>query len=110
MMVVASGVRTVSEASTLSPPSVESQSLSSSKWEREYAAFRKMLPKLLATHRGQYVAIHNGQIVGSGPVKLAVALDTLAKIGNEDIHVGFVSEAPEPPARSGVRRSARSGE
>jgi hypothetical protein len=74
------------------------------KWEREYEAFLRLLPQLLQSHRGQYVAIHNEQVVDSGDDNLDVALRTLAKIGNVDIHVGLVTDAPEPAYRSGIRR------
>ena len=36
-----------------------------SKGEREYQTFLRLLPQLLGTHRGQYVAIHDGQVVDS---------------------------------------------
>jgi len=74
------------------------------KWEQEYQAFRRLLPELLSTQRGRYVAVHEGQVVYSGADKLALALQVLAKIGNVAIHVGLVSEEPEPISRSGVRR------
>ncbi|NUQ65993.1 MAG: hypothetical protein HUU20_26325 [Pirellulales bacterium] len=73
-------------------------------WEYEYQAFLSLLPQLLTTHRNRYVAIHNGQVVDSGDEKLAVALRVLAKVGNVPIHVGLVTEEPEPVSRSGVRR------
>jgi hypothetical protein len=75
-----------------------------SKWEREQAAFRRLLPQLLATHRGKFVAVHGEQVVDSGDDKLTVALRVLASVGNTDIHVGLVSEDTPPIARSGVRR------
>ena len=33
------------------------------KGEREYRAFLRLLPQLLVSHRGQYVAVHEGQVV-----------------------------------------------
>ncbi len=79
-------------------------------WEREYQAFRRLLPALLRTHGGQYVAIHGEQVVDSGDDRLALALRVLHKVGNVPIHVGRVSEEPEPVSRSGVRRDmTRSG-
>ena len=63
-----------------------------------------LLPQLLATHRDKYVAVHNEQVVDSGDDKVALALRVLVKVGNVPVHVGRVSEKPEPMARSGVRR------
>jgi hypothetical protein len=99
----------MSDPITLPAPVVNLPPAPRTKWEREYQAFQRLLPQLLATHRGQYVAIHNEQVVDSGDDKLAVALRVLAKVGNVPIHVGFVSDGPEPIARSGVRRQKGSG-
>ena len=94
----------MSEPITLPAPAVDPITPPRSKWEREYEAFRRLLPQLLATHRGRYVAIHDGQVVGDGDDRLALALQVLAEVGNVPIHVGLVSEEPEPVSRSGVRR------
>jgi len=48
--------------------------------------------------------VHNEQVVDSGDDKVALALRVLVKVGNVPVHVGRVSEKPEPMARSGVRR------
>ena len=69
------------------------------KWEREYQAFRKLLPELLTTHRGKYVAVHEGKVIDSGDDRLALVFRALAKAGHVDIHVGLVTEQPEPPIR-----------
>jgi hypothetical protein len=81
---------------------------SASKWDREHAAFRRLLPQLLVTHRGKFVAIHGEQVVDTGDDKLALALRVLVKVGNIDIHVGRVTEEPTLIARSGVRREVQS--
>jgi hypothetical protein len=93
----------MNEPITLPAPVLELPTPPKTKWEREYQAFRRMLPQLLATYKGQYVAIHEGQVVGSGDDKLALALRVLTQIGNVAIHVGRVTEEAEPVARSGVR-------
>src|SRR5262249_3556079 len=91
----------VSGVNILPAPVLELPALPQTKWEREHQAFLQLLPQLLATHRGRYVAIHDGQVVGSGDDKLALALEVLGKIGNVPIHVGLVTEEPEPISRSG---------
>ncbi len=94
---------------TLPAPIVELAPPPRTKWEREFAAFREQLPHLLTAYRGKYVAIHDGQVMGSGDDKLALALRVLAQVGNVAIHVGLVTDEPAPVARSGVRREICSG-
>ncbi|HMF12518.1 MAG TPA: hypothetical protein VKE94_09440 [Gemmataceae bacterium] len=69
------------------------------KWRREQRAFRQLLPNLLASHRGLYVAIHEGQVVESGADKLAVASAAYARFGYVPIFVSLVSDQPPPPVR-----------
>jgi hypothetical protein len=97
----------MSESSVLSAEVVELPIAARTAWEREYQAFLQLLPVLLASHKGKYVAIHGGQVVDSGDDKLALALRVLHKVGNVPIHVGRVTEEPEPVCRSGVRREVR---
>jgi hypothetical protein len=73
------------------------------KFERERRAFYRLLPTLLATHRGQYVAIHDEQVVDSGTIRADVVFRALDRV-RADIFVGLVSEEPEPIERSGIRR------
>jgi hypothetical protein len=42
-------------------------------WMRERGAFHRLLPELLRDHRGEFVAIHEGRVVGSGVDKVEVA-------------------------------------
>ena len=69
------------------------------KWEREYQAFLRLLPELLKTHRGQYVAVHEGEVVDSGPDKIALALRAYQTHGYVPIYVGLVTTEPPPPVR-----------
>jgi hypothetical protein len=62
------------------------------KGEREFQAFLRLLPKLLATHRGKYVAIHDGQVVDTDTDDVALILRVQAKVGYVPIHVGLVTE------------------
>ena len=93
---------------TLPPPVIAMPPPPFNKWQREHAAFQRLLPRLLDTHRGKFVAIHDEQVVDVGDDKLALALRVLAKLGNIDIHVGLVIDAPAATiAHSGVRAEMR---
>jgi hypothetical protein len=74
-------------------------SLPEDKWHREKRAFHQMLAGLLATHRGQYVAIHEGKVVESGADKLEVGGRAYARFGYVPIFVSLVTDAPRPLAR-----------
>ncbi len=65
-----------------------------SKGEREYQAFLRMLPELLATHRGQYVAIHEGRVVDADADDIALIRRVHQRIGYVPIHVGLVTDQP----------------
>ena len=80
-----------------------------SKFEREKRAFFRLLPSLRATHEGQYVAIHDEQVVDSGPDQLEVVLRVQQRVGQVALYVHFVGDEP-PACRSGVVRDlSRSG-
>jgi hypothetical protein len=70
-----------------------------SKADREWLAFQRLLPTLLPTHRGLYVAIHNEQVVDSGDNELDLADRVWAKHGYVAIHVDLVTDEPQPPIR-----------
>jgi hypothetical protein len=95
---------------TLPAPVIDLTPPPRNKWEREFRAFQRLLPELLKTHRGKYVAIHEERVVDTGEEPLALALRVMARIGNIAIHVGHVTETPGPICRSGVRRHVRTGE
>jgi hypothetical protein len=56
------------------------------------------------TERGQYVAIHEERVIDRDRDDMALIGRVLAQIGNVDIHVGLVTDQPEPIYRSGVVR------
>ena len=76
-------------APVLKPPPSKNE-----KWEREYAAFLEMLPDLLQTHRGKYVAVHEGRVVDSDDDKIGLALRVYEKYGYIPIYVGLVTVTP----------------
>ncbi len=65
-----------------------------SKGEREYRAFLRMLPELLATHRGRFVAIHEGRVVDDDADDIALVRRVHKQIGYVPIHVGLVTNQP----------------
>jgi len=69
------------------------------KWEREHAAFLDMLPTLLLAYRGKYVAVHNGMVAAVGDDPVATAMETYTKVGYVPIHVGLVTDEPQPRFR-----------
>src|SRR4051794_22926589 len=83
-------------------PAPFSSGASGSKYDREYAAFRRMLPALMQTYVGQYVAIHEERVIASGAHRLTVVNEALAKAGNVAIHVGLVGPEFSPTSHSGV--------
>jgi hypothetical protein len=95
------------EGTALPAPNIVLTSEPRTKWVPEYQAFRKLLPELMKTHKGKYVAIHEGKVIDSGDNRLELVFRALAQVGNVDIHVGLVTDRPKPVFRSGVRRDVR---
>lgn len=89
----------MSTIDTLPAPELCFAAPADDKWERERRAFVRMLPDLLVTHRDQFVAVHQGQVVASGPEKVSVALQAYREHGQIPIYVGLVSDQPPLPAR-----------
>ena len=78
------------------------------KGEREYQAFLRLLPALLKTQRGQYVAIHDGQMVDCDADDIVLVKRVHAKVGYVPIHVGLVVES-QPIVRIPHYRECRTG-
>ncbi len=101
----------MSDATSLTLPAPALNcTVTNGKWQREHQAFLTLRPQLLATHLGQYVVVHNGQIVDSGPDDVALALRFFAQHGNVPVHIGLVTEAPDPSVRIPHYRQARLGD
>ena len=98
------------DTTVLLPPSVPWPPPPRSKWEREYRAFRRLLPQLLAAQSGRFVAIHDEQVIDADTDEMALILRVLGRVGNVDIHVGLVTERPERVYRSGVVRNLSTAE
>lgn len=79
------------------------------KWQRDYEVFLRLLPELLKTHRGQYVAIHDGQLVETGEDRVEVVLRVWDRFGYGPMHVGLVAEPPPAPIHIPHYRLYREG-
>jgi hypothetical protein len=62
------------------------------KWERERSAYWRLLPSLVSQYRDKYVAIHEGQVVGSGANQAEWALWVYRRFGYVPTYVGLVSD------------------
>ena len=69
------------------------------KWERERAAFLDLLPTFLPDYRGKYVAIHDGAVAAVADDPIAAAMEAYTKHGYVPIHVGLVTDQPQPLIR-----------
>ena len=63
-------------------------------FEQEAAAFESLKPSLLAQYLGQYVAIYQGQVVGSGDNRLTLVKEIYSRFGEVPCYVGKVSDKP----------------
>ena len=89
----------MSDTEIMAPPVIDSPLKSPTKFEREQAAFRRLLPQLLNDYRNKYVAIHDEQVVGSGDDLVTVALEAYNRHGYQPIYVDLVTDAPVRPIR-----------
>lgn len=86
-----------------SPPAQNSQ------WDEERAAFHRLMPSLLQTHRNRYVAIYHGKVVEEGDVLIEVARRAYARHGYVPIYVNLVTDRPVPSVRIPLTRSVANG-
>ena len=87
----------MAETLTLPAPALSTPPAAATKWEREYQAFIRLLPTLLQTHRGKFVAIHGEQVVHSGDDPIALIKHVHARYGYVPIHVDQVTDQPPAP-------------
>jgi hypothetical protein len=81
------------ERVTLLPaPEIVTGSIEETDWERERRGFQRLLPSLLATYPGQYVAVRDGAVVASGTDRITVALEAYRQVGYVPLYVGLVVE------------------
>jgi hypothetical protein len=76
----------------------------------EYQAFRRMLPELVRTHDGKYVAVSAGRVVASGTRPDVVEQQARSACGGAAVYIGFVAPPPPPGiVHSGVVRVVHDG-
>lgn len=99
----------MSDTEILAPPEIKPTHQSAGKFEREMAAFRRLLPGLLEHYRNQYVAIHGEEVIGSGDDILKVAHAAYEKFGYQPIYVDLVTDEPQPLVRIASPRVLSNG-
>jgi hypothetical protein len=81
------------------PAPVLNASPSQSKWEHERSAFLHLLPELLKTCPGQFVAIHERQVIDRDENLVSLAARVYARYGHVPIYTDLVQERPVTPVR-----------
>lgn len=87
------------ESEVLDAPDLAPYSVPTDVWQCEYAAFLQMMPDLLQTCRGQYVAVSGERVVAAAPTFEEAAQAAYARCGYVPLHVGHVTDAPAKPVR-----------
>ena len=98
----------MSDVTTLPAPDLDLKETKHSAWENERRTFFRLLPTLLATHQGQYVAVHLGRVIAEGVDQIEVALQAYALAGYVPIYVGLVTNDPPQLVRLPSPRLVRS--
>ena len=80
-------------------PDVSLTPIPDTKWKRELRAFHVLFPELLERFRDQFVAIHEGKVVGFGTDQIAVGLAAYRQFGAIPILVRRVTLEPPSVAR-----------
>lgn len=76
------------------PPPATPRSSRMTEWLEEKSAFERLLPKLAARHRGHYVAVSGGRVVGSDPDPDALFERLWVKLGGRTFFIGRVGGPP----------------
>jgi hypothetical protein len=89
----------MNDVDTLPPPDLRSEPTISAAWEGERRAFLRLLPSLLTTHEGQYVAVYHGGVIAEGQDQVEVAKLAYSRAGYVPIYVGLVTDERSRPVR-----------
>jgi prevent-host-death family protein len=63
-------------------------------WQAEQGAFERLLPRLERSHRGRYVAVHGGRVVGADADQDALFERLWRKLGGRTFFIGRVGGPP----------------
>ena len=63
------------------------------KWLREERAFFLMLPELLKTLRGKWVAIHEEKVIETGETMRSVLLNVRKRLPNTEVYIQYVEDS-----------------
>jgi PHD/YefM family antitoxin component YafN of YafNO toxin-antitoxin module len=72
----------------------KTRAVSDQAFERERAAFERLKPELLKTHRGKFVAVVNEQVVDMDTDRVKLVLRVYDRFGYRPIYVQLVEEHP----------------
>jgi len=97
------------ESEILPAPVINVPPRNDDKWERERSAFQRLLPDLMTTSRGKYVAIHEESVVETGDSSAETAQRAYAKFGYIPIFIGLVSNQGPRIVRFPSPRVERNG-
>jgi Family of unknown function (DUF5678) len=89
----------MSDVHTLPAPDLTRKRGADDAWEDERRAFLRLLPALVTTHRGRYVAVHKGSVIADGEDQIDVAMRAYSLAGYVPIYVGLVTNEPQEPIR-----------
>ena len=89
----------MSDVTTLPAPVLSLDGATQTAWEAERSAFLRLLPTLLASQEGRYVAVHQGRVIAAGPDQVDVARQAYAHAGYVPVYVGLVTAGPSRPVR-----------
>jgi PHD/YefM family antitoxin component YafN of YafNO toxin-antitoxin module len=70
----------------------KTRAVSNEAFERERAAFERLKPELLKTHRGKFVAVVNEQVVDMDTDRVKLVLRVYDRFGYRPIYVQLVEE------------------
>ena len=76
-------------------PAISESSPQAVEWSKQRLAFEQLEPSLLVRHKGRYVAVSGGRVVGSSRNVDALIRTAWKKLRGRAFFIGRVGEAPD---------------